>query len=562
VFGVVILGQGSVLVSIFSCTELTMTSLLRQFDIRLRVTLIPVFALLFMGGYAYWCGVKAGAANEAADADAQHAAEAAYGVAAYFKSQVGEGFTDDDAKAQVIAALKSMKSSAGVSFWALDDQTKLLAHSNDPSKEGQSVASVEDDSDEPIAYYKDLAASAQKGEAVSYNLLDDDDAMQRHVGASKAVADWNWVVGATVVASGGAQGVSQQDVVMLVVAGLVLVVLAWMVSGSIVGPLQETSRAFKEMASGSGDLTRRIKIDGSDVVAEFGQNYNQFVDTMHSLVKEVGVSADKLFSAANELQNVTEKTTVGVRETQAGTEQLATAMNEMVATVQEVARNAEAAAESTRKADEETLRGRREVERTMGAIGQLANEVERTREVIQRLAADSESIGAVLDVINGIADQTNLLALNAAIEAARAGEQGRGFAVVADEVRTLAQRTQKSTQEIHSMIERLQAAAQEAVGAMEAGAQRAKLSVEESARAGDALSAITSAVTTINDMNTQIASAAEEQTATVESITRNVIGIRDIAVETSGAVDQTSAAGAELGNLAQRLRGVVSRFRV
>jgi methyl-accepting chemotaxis protein len=237
-------------------------------------------------------------------------------------------------------------------------------------------------------------------------------------------------------------------------------------------------------------------------------------------------------------------------------------MNQMTATVQEVASHAARAAESARQADEEAQDGKRIMQQTLNAMDTLANEVENAAGVIHSLEKESEEIGSVLDVIRGIAEQTNLLALNAAIEAARAGEQGRGFAVVADEVRTLASRTQASTQEIQNMIERLQAGANNAVKAMEAGQTQARKGVEQASLAGASLETITQSVTTISDMNMQIASAAEEQSSVADEINRNIATISQSADNTAHGSQQTAIAGDELARLAAELRELVGHFKV
>jgi len=244
------------------------------------------------------------------------------------------------------------------------------------------------------------------------------------------------------------------------------------------------------------------------------------------------------------------------------TEQVATAMNEMAATVQEVARNASEAAGAASHADNEAGAGRAVVRETTASIENLAHEVESAAQVVQQLANDSESIGAVLDVIKGIAEQTNLLALNAAIEAARAGEQGRGFAVVADEVRTLASRTQDSTKEIEGMIEQLQNGARNAVEVMENGREKARTGVDQTKQAVQALDAITKAVATINQMNTQIASAAEQQRATTEEMNRNIININQIAEQTATSAIQTTTASDELARLSAQLQSLVNQFKL
>jgi methyl-accepting chemotaxis protein len=237
-------------------------------------------------------------------------------------------------------------------------------------------------------------------------------------------------------------------------------------------------------------------------------------------------------------------------------------MNEMTTTVQDVARNTAQAAEAAQRAAQEANSGKQVVTQTLATIDNLANEVEKVAAVIQALETDTGNIGMVLDVIKGIAEQTNLLALNAAIEAARAGDQGRGFAVVADEVRTLASRTQKSTQEIHDMIGRLQSSAAQAVQAMQTGRARAQESVQQAAKAGASLGTITSAVSTISDMNTQIASAAEEQSSVAEEMNRNIVAIRDVAEQTARGAHQTSRATDELSRLSSELQALVGQFKI
>ena len=233
----------------------------------------------------------------------------------------------------------------------------------------------------------------------------------------------------------------------------------------------------------------------------------------------------------------------------------------MTATVQEVARNATSAAHAALQANEHSSHGKRIVEATMESIADLSSELQNVTDVINTVSKNSEAIGAVIDVIKGVAEQTNLLALNAAIEAARAGEQGRGFAVVADEVRTLASRTQKSTGEIENMIELLQKAAQQAVTAVNTSRDKSQQSVEHAASAGDSLTTITQSVTEINDMNTLIASAAEEQSSVTEDINKNIVGIRVAAEQTTLGAEQTTVSSEELSKLAAELQDLVVQFK-
>ncbi len=347
------------------------------------------------------------------------------------------------------------------------------------------------------------------------------------------------------------------------VVGIALgLVIAVLITTSITRPICLAAARMEDIAEGEGDLTQRLEVKGNDELTKLTRAFNKFVDKVHGVISQVAGATSQVAAASEELSATSEDTNRYIVNSQSETDQVATAMNEMTATAQEVARNASAAADSASLADEETNKGRQVVEQTISAIKSLAGEVENATEVIHRLESDSEEIGKVLDVIRGIAEQTNLLALNAAIEAARAGEQGRGFAVVADEVRTLAQRTQESTQEIQEMIERLQAGASQAVGVMDQGRSQAQASVEQAAVAGESLQAITSAVAKINEMNAQIASAADEQTSVAEEINRNIVNISDGVNQTTQGTQQTAQASEELARLAADLEARIGQFKV
>jgi methyl-accepting chemotaxis protein len=354
-----------------------------------------------------------------------------------------------------------------------------------------------------------------------------------------------------------------QQYIELTLVAFVLLSLFYLFVGlyfSIMNNLEHVGDATKKMAN--GDLNTRLTLRGNDEMQIIARDFNAMAEKFEALVQQIMSATSQLAAASEEVAVISQESATNLNKQRSETEQVATAMNEMSATVQEVARNAGDASGAAANADNEAKAGNSIVQQASNSIDELAREVESAAGVIQQLASDSDTIGTVLDVIKGIAEQTNLLALNAAIEAARAGEQGRGFAVVADEVRTLAGRTQESTQEIESMIDKLQSGAKNAVAAMETGREKASVGVDQTKQAGEALAAITRAVTTISEMNVQIASAAEEQSATTEEMNKNIININQLADETAGSAEQSTAASSELSKLATDLQSLVGQFKI
>ncbi|WP_446808456.1 methyl-accepting chemotaxis protein [Methylomonas sp. 2BW1-5-20] len=347
--------------------------------------------------------------------------------------------------------------------------------------------------------------------------------------------------------------------------GLTLIIIGvtgyMVMSKIIIGPLTALALNLQAICSGDGNLRARLSASGKSEFAWVASSFNAFVKKIAKTVEEISITSGRLAQASDKLATITQSTQHGVERQQQETTLVANAMKQMTSTVQEVAKNAVKASEAAETADREAALGKNIVTQAVGGINELALEVENAANVIHDLENDSNSIGEVLSVIQSIAEQTNLLALNAAIEAARAGEQGRGFAVVADEVRTLASRTQNSTLEIRQTIERLQGRAKQAVSVMENGRKRAASSVEQAASAGGSINAISERIYTISDMNNQIATAAEEQTAVADEINRNVSNISRVSEETAIGAKNTADACRELLDLANELRSTVGHFK-
>ncbi len=346
------------------------------------------------------------------------------------------------------------------------------------------------------------------------------------------------------------------------VTAFILIISGLFVSRMISRSIGNVVNSLEEMASGDGDLTLRLKSDSNDEVGTLVDRFNSFVEKLQGVIGQVSGSSVRVAEAAGEMKRVSEMSLIGMNSQQTEIDQVVTAMAEMTGTVDEVASRAGQAANTASDARSEAAAGKQVVDENMQAISRLAADVEHAAEVIQELDSHSDSIGAVLNVIRDIAEQTNLLALNAAIEAARAGEQGRGFAVVADEVRTLATRTHESTREINDMISRLQSGTQSAVQTMNQGREQAQASVSQAARVGESLERIAQGVEEISGMNIQIASAAEEQAAAVREINNNIVNLGQVVSQVTEDASVAEDNSETLAALADQLKAQVSVFRV
>lgn len=347
-------------------------------------------------------------------------------------------------------------------------------------------------------------------------------------------------------------------VILLVITGMIYFLFKFLVLNRV----KETGDLISHLSDGNGDLTQRLPVPNNDELSKLCIAVNDFIGQLQGMVGSIVSDVSTLTDESTQLNQYASDLSINADTQRMETTQVATAMNQMTATVQEVSRNASSAAEAAQNADNETGSGKAIVSETIDSIESLASNIHNASDVINELEENSENIGGVLDVIRGIAEQTNLLALNAAIEAARAGEQGRGFAVVADEVRTLASRTQASTEEIQQMIEKLQTGSRHAVTVMEQSSEKAQQCVHQAASAGSSLENITSAVSTINEMNTQIATAAEQQSAVAEEINKNVDTINSISDDAATGAQKTAQSSNSLSNLALHLQDLTGQFKL
>lgn len=398
-----------------------------------------------------------------------------------------------------------------------------------------------------------------------FNLIQADYQGQRVFVATTHVPSMGWyVVGVVPVNEVFADlnhVAKQMMITTAVVAGL-FILMGLFLANSIARPIRAIAERFSDLGKGDGDLSQRIEVKGSDEIGQLSQGFNGFIEKIHDSMKEVASTSHALQSAADGVSVKSTTTHNNSQMQRDQTIQVVAAINQMGATISEIASNAATAAETATQASDNTQVGQNVVNKAKDAISRLAMDIENTGMVVEQLASTTQDIGSILDVIRDISEQTNLLALNAAIEAARAGEQGRGFAVVADEVRNLASRTADSTEEIQKMINQLQSDAQDAVTAMQAGKVVTSEGVSSSDEAVEVLISISERIHDISDRNTQVATATEEQSTVVHTINQNIEEINSINEVTTGTAEELAEASADLKALSKRLDSLVGGFKL
>ncbi|UCP00525.1 methyl-accepting chemotaxis protein [Metapseudomonas lalkuanensis] len=484
---------------------------------------------------------------------------------------------DTASRDQAIAILSKIKYGKDGYFFGYDSQVIRLFRGDSPVDVGKSFTGRKDPNG--VAVNDRLVAVAKDGSnyvEYSSSLPGNESVLVPKLAYSYYLPKWDLALGTAVNLDGVAAQVAQVEreidervstiVTSVVVIAAVLLVIFGLVglglANALVRPLQRIRTNLDDIAAGEGDLTRRLVVDSHDELGELAGSFNRFVEKIHGLVRQIVDMTGQLTALVGEVAAQAQRSEQAMDRQRQETDQVATAINEMSAAAHEVARSAQGAAEAARQTDQEGQAAKQVVDGSITRIHALVGDIRSSGQSLDSLQQDVQSIVSVLGVIRSIAEQTNLLALNAAIEAARAGEAGRGFAVVADEVRALASRTQQSTQEIQGMIDRLQQGTQDAVTAMRRSSDAGETTSSQANQAGASLDAIAGLIGTINAMNAQIASAAEEQTAVAEEINRSV---HQIAVAVDSVAEETRQ-GAEtarsLSRLGDSLGGLVRQFRI
>lgn len=399
----------------------------------------------------------------------------------------------------------------------------------------------------------------------SFNLITANYEGQEVFVASAYVKSMDWfVIGSVPVAEVFADltAVAQKMLITTLIVAAIFIFMGIFLANSIANPIKQIAQRFTDLGKGDGDLSQRIEVKGNDEIAQLSTGFNGFIEKIHQSMKEVASTSNALQSAAESVSEKSNRTHNNSQEQRDQTIQVVAAINQMGATISEIASNAATAAETANQASGNTDEGRAVVNKAKDAISRLAADIENTGKVVEQLASTTQDIGSILDVIRDISDQTNLLALNAAIEAARAGEQGRGFAVVADEVRNLASRTASSTEEIQKMINQLQNDAKDAVTAMASGKVVTQEGVSASDEAVNVLVNISDRIHDISDRNTQVATATEEQSTVVHTINQNIEEINSINEVTTSTAEELAEASQELRDLSGRLDKMVGSFKL
>lgn len=496
-----------------------------------------------------------------------HVVQSASGILEYYQGLETAGtLTRDAAQKQALDAIRGMRYNKDDYFWINDMRPVMIMHPMNAKLVGQDLSAIKDP--DGFAVFNEMVAVAkEKGAGMVQYRWPKPGASEpvRKISYVKLFTPWGWILGSGVYVDDVKAEFQQQTINAALFSLAIIVIMALLViliARSIVRPLRDSVQAMADIASGESDLTRSLETQGNDEVTQLARHFNAFTAKLRGVVIQLQASANGLERASSDLGTNAEQAQARSQQQSQQMELVATAVNEVTYGVQDVAKNAEHAANEMRDAESQAHQGQVNIDSSLRQIDHLSGTINQAVEVIRTLASESTQIGGVLEVISSIAEQTNLLALNAAIEAARAGEQGRGFAVVADEVRLLAQRTQKSTAEIQSMIERLQTHSDAAVKVIADSSRSSQLTIEQANQAGQSLTSISQALRNLNSLNASIASATLQQSHVVEDINQNVTQAAQLSQSTAVAAEQSTQASVQLREMSEQLNGLLRQFRV
>lgn len=496
----------------------------------------------------------------------QQVVEAAYSVVEHFHQQQNNGvLTEEQAKKQAIEVLKSLRYDQSNYFWINDFTPTMIMHPIKPALNGKNVGGVKD-SDGTALFINMVKVVREKGQGfVPYKWPKPgvDDPVDK-ISFVKGFTPWQWIIGSGTYIDDVNDTFATQRNNLLAYAFILIVfisLLGYFIGKSIIVPTHQASDLMKDIAQGDGDLTHVLDHHARDEISRLAHYFNEFTKKMRESLADIASNSDLVLNHAQSLASISESAQSLTQNQNDITTQVATAMEQMTSQIRDVSNNANAAEQAANDARDNTSQGKEIISNTINQMQSLSTNIDGVSQVVASLAAESDNIGSVLDVIRGIADQTNLLALNAAIEAARAGEQGRGFAVVADEVRTLASRTAQSTNEIQQMIQKLQSGAQEAVAAVKISQDISSQTVEQTSKADDSLSKIDELMELISEMNTQIARATEQQTQAAEEVNLRINDLAGITDESLATSDKLNDASSQLESSSHSMSEIVSRFK-
>lgn len=491
--------------------------------------------------------------------------ESALGVISYYHQKMLNGeLSEPVAKTRALETISAMRFD-GDNYIFIGDSSGVQLATGVQSLLGENIMNLQDS--EGRYFVKQLYEVARNGGGfVDYYWQNPGkQTLDPKTSYAALFQPWDWMVGSGMNMKALEADMYRSEIASITYAAGILLVLSLVVAyfiKTITTPLKRTLKAMQTLSQGEGDLTQRLAEEGSKELIYLARYFNQFVASIQAIMLNISDSGTQVSASAAQLSDSVHHIDDSLNQQQNDVDMLATAMTQMLATVEEVASRTSESNDASRQAAKETQNSHVIVDKNVTEANALAQQINSAVAVVQQLAADANNVDTVLEVIRGVAEQTNLLALNAAIEAARAGEQGRGFAVVADEVRTLSQRTQESTVEIQNIVEKLQAGAQNVVDVMNQGADKANQASQLSVQAGSSLNLINQEVHTIEEMAQHIATAAEQQTVTVNDINRNVVSLSDMATSVSQESAQMASSGKELRRVSENLMGMINRFKL